>query len=74
MRSLGNDDASIICIGSASTPKLTPSLFEAYPASEQQAQILLEHQSGTNPTHTYLRVFIEESKWHAMARICIRQI
>jgi hypothetical protein len=74
MRSLGNDDASIICVGSASTPNLTPSLFEACFATEQGAQILLEHQSGNNPDHTYLRVYIENSKWHAMARMCIRQM
>jgi hypothetical protein len=74
LRSLGNEDPSIICVGCPSTPNLSPSLFEAYFETEQEAQILLEHQSGMNPDRTYLRVYIENSKWHAMARICIRQM
>ena len=35
-------------------------------------QILLEHQSGSKPEQIYLRVFVENSKWHAFARISIR--
>jgi hypothetical protein len=34
----------------------------------------LEHQSGSGPEQIYLRVFTQNSKWHAMARIAIRKI
>ena len=36
--------------------------------------MILEHQSGSNPEQIYLRVFTQNSKWHAMARIGIRKI
>lgn len=74
MRSLDNADPSVICIGSPSTPNLTPSLFDAYFTTDKTAQILLEHQSGTRPDHIYLRIHIENSKWHALARISIRRL
>ena len=38
------------------------------------AQLILEHQSGSNPQQIYLRVFVENSKWHAFARISIRRL
>lgn len=74
MRSLDNSDPSVISIGSPSTPNLTPSIFETYYATDTSKHILLEHQSGTHPDHTYLRINIENSKWHALARISIRRI
>ena len=49
-----------------------PSLFETFYETDKPAQILLEHQSGSKPDQIYLRVFVENSKWHAFARISIR--
>jgi hypothetical protein len=61
-------------VGSTSTANLTPSLFEAYFETSKPARMLLEHQSGSNPEKIYLRVFTQNSKWHAMARISILRI
>jgi len=74
MRDIGNDDPSVLCVGSTSTANLTPSLFEAYFETNKPARMLLEHQSGSNPEEIYLRVFTQSSKWHAMARISIRKL
>jgi hypothetical protein len=74
MRALPNDDPSVLCIGSGCTANMTPSLFEAYYTSEEEVQILLEHQSGSNPDQIFLRVYVQESRWHALARIAIRRI
>ena len=74
MRDIGNDDPSVICVGSPSSANLTPSLFEAYFETDGPARMILEHQAGSNPEQIYLRVFTENSKWHAMARIGIRKI
>lgn len=74
MRDISNDDASVLCVGSTTTANLTPSLFEAYFETDRPARMLLEHQSGSNPEQIYLRVFTQNSKWHAMARIGIRKI
>jgi hypothetical protein len=74
MRDVGNDDPSVICLGSPSSANLTPSLFEAYFETDRPARLILEHQAGSNPEQIYLRVFTQNSKWHAMARIAIRKI
>jgi hypothetical protein len=74
MRDISNDDPSVICIGSPNTANLTPSLFEAYFETDRPARMVLEHQSGSNPEQIYLRVFIQNSKWHAMARVAIRKV
>ena len=74
MRALANDDPSVICVGSGCTANMTPSLFEAYYTTDQETQILLEHQSGSDPAGIYLRVETENSKWHVLARIGIRRI
>ena len=74
MRSIPNEDPSVLCVGSPCTPNMTPSLFEAYYTTEKEVQIILEHQMGHAPDKIYLRVYIEKSKWHAFARIAIRQI
>lgn len=72
LRELPNSDPSIICIGSPSTANLAPSLFETFFETDKTAQMLLEHQSGSNPEQIYLRVFVQNSRWHAFARISIR--
>ena len=74
MRDVGNDDPSVLCVGSPGTANLTPSLFEAYFETDTPARMILEHQAGSNPEQIYLRVFIQNSKWHAVARIGIRKI
>ena len=74
MRDVANDDPSVVCLGSPSTANLTPSLLETYFETDKPAQLILEHQSGSSPDHIYLRVFIQNSKWHAVARIAIRKI
>jgi hypothetical protein len=74
MRDIGNDDASVLCVGSVSTANLSPSLFETYFETDRPARMLLEHQAGSNPEQVYLRVFTQASEWHVMARIGIRQI
>lgn len=72
LRAIDNGDPAVICVGSPSTPNLVPSLFEAFYETDKTTRILLEHQSGTKPEQIYLRVFTENSKWHAFARISIR--
>ena len=74
MRGLPNSDPSVICIGSPSTANLVPSLFEAFYETDKPAQLLLEHQSGSKPDQIYLRVFVENSKWHVFARIAVRRL
>ena len=74
LRSLDNGDPTVICIGSPSTANLVPSLFESFYEADKTTQILLEHQSGTKPEQIYLRVFVQNSKWHALTRISIRKL
>ena len=74
MRDVGNDDPSVISIGSPCSANLTPSLLEAYFETDRPARLILEHQAGSNPQQIYLRVFTQNSKWHAVARIGIRKI
>ena len=74
MRELPNSDPSVLCIGSPGTANLVPSLFEGFYETDKPAQLILEHQSGSNPQQIYLRVFVENSKWHAFARISIRRL
>jgi hypothetical protein len=72
MRDVDNADPSVICIGSPSTANLTASVFEAYLETDKTVEMVLEHQSGSNPEQIYLRVYTQNSPWHAMARISIR--
>lgn len=74
LHAIDNADRSVICIGSASTANLVPSLFEGFLETDKPVQIVLEHQSGTNPQQIYLRVFVQNSRWHAMARIAVRSL
>ncbi len=72
LHALDNGDPTVICIGSPSSANLVPSLFESFYETDKTARIVLEHQSGTKPEQIYLRVFVQNSKWHAFARISIR--
>ena len=72
LHALDNGDPTVICIGSPSTANLAPSLFETFYETAKTTRILLEHQSGTKPEQIYLRVFVQNSKWHAFARITIQ--
>ena len=74
MRGIENSDPSIICVGSSASANLTPSLIDTYYEPARTTQIILEHQSGSNPSQIYLRVYVENSKWHVMARLSIRRI
>ncbi|MBI3198317.1 MAG: hypothetical protein HYZ40_12600 [Rhodospirillales bacterium] len=74
LRAIDNGDPSVICLGSPATANLTPSLFDAYYETDRAAQVLLEHQSGRTPEQIYLRVFAQNSKWHAFARINVRKL
>jgi hypothetical protein len=74
MRELPNSDPSVICIGSPGTANLVPSMFETFYETDKPAQLVLEHQSGSNPQQIYLRVFAGNSKWHLFARISIRRL
>jgi hypothetical protein len=74
MRDVDNADPSVICIGSPGTANLTASLFEANLETDKTIEMVLEHQSGSNPEQIYLRVFTQNSPWHAMARISIRNM
>jgi hypothetical protein len=73
LHAIDNSDPKVICVGNPSTPNMTPSLFDGHYETDKTAQILLEHQSGTAPEQIYLRVFVENSKWHAFARINIER-
>ena len=74
LRGIENEDPSVLCVGSPSSANLVPSLFETFFETDKTAQIVLEHQSGTKPKQIYLRVFVQNSKWHAFARISIRRL
>ena len=72
LREFPNDHPSVNCTGSPSTANPVPSLFETFYGTDKTARILLEHQSGSKPDQVYLRVFVQNPKWHAFARISIR--
>jgi hypothetical protein len=74
MRELANSHPTVLCIGSPSTANLVPSVFETFYETDKPAQLVLEHQSGSNPDQIYLRVFVGNSKWHLFARIAIRRL
>lgn len=73
LHALDNGDPSVICVGSPSSANLVPSLFDAFFETDKPAQLVLEHQSGSKPEQIYLRVFTQNSKWHAFARIAVRR-
>ncbi len=70
-----NEDPSVKCIGSGATANMGSSLFETYlTTTAPETKMLLEHQAGGNPEQIYLRVYVQNSKWHVMARIGIRRL
>lgn len=74
LRELPNKHPSILSIGSPTTANLSPSLLETFYETDRPTQVVLEHQSGSNPEQIYLRVFVQNSKWHAFARLSIRSL
>ena len=74
MRAIDNGDPSVLCVGSPSSANLVPSLFETFYETGQPAHIVLEHQSGSTPQEIYLRVLVQNSKWHAFARVSVRRL
>lgn len=73
LRGIDNGNPSVICVGSTSTANMGPSVFDAFFETGRTAQLVLEHQSGDKPDQIYLRVFAENSKWHALARLSVRR-
>ncbi len=70
-----NEHPSVKCIGSGATANMGPSLFETYlTTTAPETKMLLEHQAGSNPEQIYLRVYVQNSKWHVQARISIRRL
>lgn len=74
LHAVANDNPGVVCIGSPSTANLTPSLFETFYETDRPSRLVLEHQSGTKPRQIYLRVFTQDSRWHAFARIGIQRL
>jgi hypothetical protein len=66
-------DAGFV-LGSASTANTVPSLVETYFTTADEAHIVMEHQSGSDPKDVYLQVFSNGSAAHVFARICIRRL
>ena len=69
---IGNQDA--IVIGSAATANVIPSMFETYVETDEETQLILEHQTGDDPQQIYLRQYSEDSIWHVFSRISIRRL
>jgi hypothetical protein len=74
MHAIDNADKSVLCIGSASNANMVPSLFETFHESDRPVRLVLEHQAGDRPEQIYLRVFAQNSPWHAVARLAIRRL
>jgi len=74
MHALANDAPGVICIGSTSTANMTPSLFDAFYETDKPARLVLEHQSGSKPDRIFLRVYTQNSRWHAFARLTIQKL
>ena len=74
MHAVDNGDPTVLCIGSPSSANLVPSLFATFYETDRPVALVLEHQSGSKPEEIYLRVFVENSKWHAFARLTIQKL
>jgi hypothetical protein len=74
MHAIDNGDPTVLCIGSPSSANLVPSLFATFYETDRPVPLVLEHQSGSKPEEIYLRVFAENSKWHAFARLTIQKL
>lgn len=66
-------DAGIV-FGGISTANVVPSLIETYFATEVTAQIVLEHQCGSNVSDVCLQSDAGGSTKHVFARLCIRRL
>jgi hypothetical protein len=74
LHAIDNGDPSVLCVGSTGTANMMPSLFETFYKTDRATPLVLEHQSGSNPDQIYLRVFIQNSKWHALARLSVERL
>lgn len=73
-RGIPNDDPSVICLGSTNTANFGPSTFETYVTVDKPRSFFIEHQAGGNPQQIWLRVYVENSRWHLMARVSIERL
>jgi hypothetical protein len=73
-RGIPNDHPSVICLGSTTTANFGSSTFETYVTTEKTRQLFVEHQCGNDPQQIFLRVYVENSPWHLMARISVQQL
>ncbi len=61
-------------LGGISTANAIPSLVETYFTTDEEAHIVLEHQSGSNVKDVYLQVYSGGSSDHVFARLSIRRL
>lgn len=69
-----DDRKAAIVVGSISTANVVPSLVETYFTTDQEVQILMEHQNGENVGDICLESNAGGSANHVFARICIRRL
>jgi hypothetical protein len=68
-----NHDAGF-AYGSICTANAVPSLIETYFTTANEARIVMEHQSGSDPKDIYMQVYSNNSSLHVFARISIRRL
>lgn len=73
-RGIPNDHPSVVCLGSTNTANFGPSTFDMFVTVDKPRQLFLEHQCGSNPQQIWLRVYVENSKWHLMARLSVERL
>ena len=49
-------------------------MVETYFTTTEEAGIVMEHQSGSDPKDVYLQVYSNNSSAHVFARISIRRL
>lgn len=74
LQAISNSDRTVICVGSVSNANMVPSLFDGFFEAAAATRIVLEHQCGSNPQQIYLRVMVQDSRWHVMARLAVRRL
>lgn len=61
-------------LGSIATANAVPSLIETYFSTADEARIVMDHQSGSDPADVYLQVYSNGSAKHVFARLSIRRL